>query len=142
MYGLISARIGYGFAPPEIIENMEKSRPPMNVNLVAEAGALASLDDEEIAVQRAKTNGEQKLYLHRAFDEMGLTYTPCEGNFVWVDVKQDSMEMWTKLLAFGVLVRPGKTYASPTWLRVWIGLPEENEIFVEALRRVLWQEQG
>ena len=140
MYGLISARIGYGFAPPEIIENMEKCRPPTNVTLVAEAGALASLNDQGIVAQRAKANWEQKLYLHGAFDKMGLAYTPSEGNFVWVDVKQDSMEIWAKLLAFGVLVRPGKTYASPTWLRVTIGLPEENEIFVEALKAVLQQQ--
>ena len=43
MYGLISGRIGYGFASREIIQNMEKCRPPMNVNLVAEAAALASI---------------------------------------------------------------------------------------------------
>ena len=116
---------------------MEKCRPPTNVNLVAEAGALASVDDQETVAQRAKANWEQKLYLHREFDKMGLKYTPSEGNFVWVDVKQDSMDIWAKLLAFGVLVRPGKTYASPTWLRVSMGLPEENEIFVESLRKVL-----
>jgi histidinol-phosphate aminotransferase len=137
MYGLISARVGYGFASAEIIQNMEKCRPPTNVNLVAEAGALASVDDEETVAKRAKANWEQKVYLHRGFDKMGLEYTPSEGNFVWVDVKQDSMDIWAKLLAFGVLVRPGKTYASPTWLRVTIGIPEENEIFIQSLQKVI-----
>ena len=137
MYGLISGRIGYGFASSEIIQNMEKCRPPMNVNLVAEVGALASVDDEEAVAQRAKANWEQKLYLHREFDKMGLEYTPSEGNFVWVDVKQDSMDIWAKLLAFGVLVRPGKTYSCPTWLRVTIGTPEENEIFIQSLKKVI-----
>jgi histidinol-phosphate aminotransferase len=139
MYGLISARVGYGLASSEIIQNMEKCRPPMNVNLVAEAGALASVDDDDTVAQRAKANWEQKLYLHREFDQMGLEYTPSEGNFVWVDVKQDSMDIWAKLLALGVLIRPGKTYASPTWLRVTIGLPEENEIFIRSLQKVIGQ---
>lgn len=139
MYGLISGRIGYGLADTEIIENLEKCRPPMNINLVAEVGATLSVDDEETIAQRARANLEQKTYLHREFDKMGLEYTPSEGNFVFVNVKQDSMDIWNRLLAFGVLVRPGKTYDCPTWLRVSIGLPEENEIFIDSLRKVLGQ---
>ncbi len=115
----------------------EKCRPPANVNTVAEAGALASVDDEETVAERARINLEQKLYLYREFDRLGLPYTQSQGNFVWVDVKEDSMDVWAKLLPFGVLVRPGKTYASPTWLRVSIGVPEENRIFVDALGKVL-----
>jgi histidinol-phosphate aminotransferase len=137
IYGLISARIGYGITDTEISENMEKCRPPMNVNLVAEAGALASVDDEETVAKRSQDCLEQKLYLSGEFDKMGLEYTPSEANSVFVNVVQDSMDIWAKLLTFGVLVRPGKTYACPTWLRVTIGLPEENEIFVHALRKVL-----
>jgi len=137
MYGLISGRIGYGFGSEEIILNMEKCRPPMNVNLVAEVGALASLNDEDIVEERAKKNFEQKVYLYGEFDKLGLEYTQSEGNFVWVNVKQDSMDIWAKLLSLGVLIRPGKTYDCPTWLRVTIGLPEENEIFIKSLKKVL-----
>jgi len=139
MYGLISGRIGYGFAVPEIIQNMEKCRPAANVNLVAEVGALASVDDQETVAQRAKANFEQKLHLHAEFDKMGLRHTASQGNFVWVDVKEDSMEIWAKLMRYGVLVRPGKTYGSPTWLRVTISLPEENQIFIGSLKKVLGQ---
>ncbi len=137
IYGLISARIGYGFAPAEIIENIEKCRPPANINLVAEVGALASVDDKETVAQRSNITLEQKRYLYKEFDKIGLEYTTSEGNFVFVNAGQDSMDIWSKLLAFGVLVRPGKTYACPTWLRVTIGLPEENEIFIESLKKVL-----
>ncbi len=137
MYGLISGRIGYGFGSTEIIQNMEKCRPPTNVNLVAEAAALASVDDEEEVDRRAKANFEQKQFWYGEFDRMGLEHTLSEGNFVWVNVKQDSMDIWARLVPFGVLVRPGKTYASPTWLRVSVGLPEENEIFIASLRKVL-----
>jgi len=137
IYGLISARIGFGIADAEIIENMEKCRLPTNVNTVAEAGALASVDDDESVAQRAGATLEQKLYLHREFDKMGLEYTPSESNCVFVNVEQDSMDIWARLMAFGVLVRPGKTYACPTWLRVTIGLPEENEIFINSLKKVL-----
>ncbi len=137
MYGLISSRIGYGFGSEEIIQNMEKCRPPMNVNLVAEAGAIASLNDEEIIKERVKKNSEQKFYLYKEFDKIGLEYTQSEGNFVWVNVKQDSMDIWGKLLEYGVLVRPGKTYDCPTWIRVTIGTPEENEIFIKSLNKVI-----
>ena len=138
MYGLISGRIGYGLgSPEEIIQNMEKCRPPMNVNLVAEAAALASVDDENEVARRARANFEEKQFLYGAFDRLGLEHTISEGNFVWVNVREDSMDVWARLVPFGVLVRPGKTYASPTWLRVSVGLPEENAIFVAALEKVL-----
>jgi histidinol-phosphate aminotransferase len=137
MYGLISGRIGYGFASREIIQNVEKCRPPANVNYVAEVAALASVDDETEVSRRAQANFDQKHYLYREFDSMGLAHTISEGNFVWVNVKEDSMDVWARLVPFGVLVRPGKTYASPTWLRVSVGLPEENEIFIASLRKVL-----
>ncbi len=137
MYGLISARIGYGIADTEIIENMEKCRFPSNVNLVAEMAAIASIDNEELVTQRVKANAEQKLYLQIELDKMGLEYVPSEGNYLFVNVNQDSMEIWAKLLAYGVLVRPGKTYSCPTWFRVTIGLPDENEIFINSLRKVL-----
>jgi histidinol-phosphate aminotransferase len=137
MYGLLSGRIGYGIAAAEIMQNMEKCRPAANVNLVAETGALASVDDLETVAQRARVNMEQKLYLHAEFDKMALGYTASQGNFVWVNVEGDSMKVWAKLMRYGVLVRPGKTYASPTWLRVSIGLPEENQIFIDSLKKIL-----
>lgn len=136
MYGLISGRIGYGIGSEEIIQNMEKCRPPMNVNLVAEAGAIASLNEEEIVKERARENAEQKSFLYKEFDKMGIEYTQSEGNFVWVNINYDSMEIWGKLLAFGVLVRPGITYDCPTWLRVTIGTPEENKIFIESINKI------
>ena len=135
MYGLISARIGYGIASKEIIQNMEKCRPPTNVSLVAEAAALASVGDEKEVARRAQANFEQKQSLYEEFDGMGLEHTISEGNFVWVNVGVDSMDMWARLIPFGVLVRPGKTYGSPTWLRVSVGLPEENEIFITSLKK-------
>jgi histidinol-phosphate aminotransferase len=137
MYGLISARIGYGIASGEIIQNMEKCRPPTNVSLVAEAAAIASVDDEKEVARRAEANFEQKQFLYDEFDRMGLEHTISEGNFVWVDVKEDSMDVWARLLPFGVLVRPGKTYGSPTWLRVSVGLPEENKVFAASLQECL-----
>ncbi len=139
IFGLISGRIGYGIGSTEIIQNLEKCRPPMNINLAAEIAATVSLDDVETLIQRAKHNFEQREYLHGEFKKMGLEYTPSEANFVFVNVQHDSMDIWAKLIAFGVLVRPGKTYECPTWLRVSIGLPEENKIFIDALKKVLVQ---
>lgn len=137
MYGLIAGRVGYGIGSTEIIQNLEKCRPPMNINLVAEIGATLSIDDEKTIAQRARENFEQKKYLHGEFDKMGLEYTPSEANFVFVNVKQDSMDIWAKLLTFGVLVRPGKTYACPNWIRVSVGLPEDNQVFINSLKKVL-----
>lgn len=136
MYGLIGARIGYGIGPDELIKNMGKCSIP-SVNLIAEVGACASINDENTVAQRSKINREQKKYLQTYFEEMELNHTSSQGNFVWVDVREDSMHVWEKLLRLGVLIRPGRTYDSPTWIRVTIGTPEENEIFIESLKKVL-----
>jgi histidinol-phosphate aminotransferase len=68
---------------------------------------------------------------------LGVRYTPSAGNFLLVDTGRDCEEDFIRLLHEGVIVRPVKLYGFPTSLRVTAGIHEENEQFLEALRRVL-----
>jgi histidinol-phosphate aminotransferase len=75
-----------------------------------------------------------------AFDKLGLEYVPSFGNFVLVKVGEDSSagaRINLALLKQGVIVRPVGNYGLPEWLRISIGLPEENEAFIEALTHAL-----
>lgn len=137
VYGLASLRIGYGIASEELIGYLNRIRPPFNVNTAAQVAALASLSDSEFLAKTLKNNDAGKKFLYNAFEEMGLEYIPTECNFVMVDTKKESIEVFNKLLAKGVIVRPGKGFRMPTWQRVTIGTPEENAEFIAALKQVL-----
>jgi len=137
IYALAGLRIGYGIARPEIIRYLNQVREPFNVNSVAQAGARASLRDPEQVTRSRKVNSEGKRYFCRHFDAMGLTYAPSEANFVFVDVERDSREIFEALIHRGVIVRTGDIFGMPTFIRVTMGTPRENERFIEALRSIL-----
>lgn len=137
VYGLAALRIGYALSSPEIAELMNRVRLPFNVNALAQAAALASLDDPDHVQKAVALNREQRAELERALTGMGLACIPSVGNFVTFDTGRDGRAVFEELLRQGVIVRPIASYDLPTHLRVTVGLPEENRRFVDALKRVL-----
>ena len=71
-----------------------------------------------------------------AFEALGLGYVPSSGNFVLVKVG-DAAGINDQLLRAGIIVRPVANYGLPEWLRVSVGLPEENQAFIDALTKIL-----
>jgi histidinol-phosphate aminotransferase len=140
-YALAGLRVGYGLARPELIAYLQQVRGPFNVNMLAQAAAIASLNDEEQVRKAQEVNSAGKKYFYAAFDEMGLTYAPTQANFVLVDTGQPSKEIFTELLKRGVIVRTGDPFGLPTWLRVTIGTPEMNDRFISSLRAILAERQ-
>jgi histidinol-phosphate aminotransferase len=140
-YALAGLRVGYGLARPELIAYLQQVRGPFNVNMLAQAAAIASLNDEEQVRKAQDVNSAGKKYFYAAFDEMGLTYAPTQANFVLVDTGQPSQEIFTELLKRGVIVRTGDPFGLPTWLRVTIGTPEMNDRFISSLRAILAERQ-
>ncbi|HEY0844186.1 MAG TPA: histidinol-phosphate transaminase [Noviherbaspirillum sp.] len=139
-YGLAGLRVGFGIAQPTITDLLNRIRQPFNVNSLAQAAAVAALDDKEFLQKSAKLNADGYRQLTKAFDEMDLEYVPSYGNFVLVRVGNDDgagARVNLALLKQGVIVRPVGNYGLPQWLRVSIGLPEENTRFIEALKKVL-----
>jgi histidinol-phosphate aminotransferase len=137
MYGLAGVRVGYGAARPEIIGYLEQTREPFNVSCMAQAAALAALDDDDHVEWTLRMNHAGKARLYEEFDLLDLPYAPTEANFVWVDVQRDSKAVFQALLRKGVIVRTGDIFGAPTHLRVTIGTPDEMEVFTQALREVL-----
>ncbi|MDO8585706.1 MAG: histidinol-phosphate transaminase [Armatimonadota bacterium] len=137
VYALAGLRVGYGIARREIIKYVERVREPFNVNSVAMAGAIASLEDPEQVARSRAFNSAGKRYLYAEFDRMGLKYSPTEANFIWVDVKTDSVQVFKQLLRRGVIVRTGDIFSAPTHIRVTIGTEEQNRRFINALTEVL-----
>jgi histidinol-phosphate aminotransferase len=141
-YGLAGLRVGFAIAQPAVTDLMNRIRQPFNVNSLAQAAAIAALNDKAFLERGAENNRAGYRQLTAAFDELKLEYVPSHGNFVLVKVGEDEgagARVNIALLKQGVIVRPVGAYGLPQWLRISIGLPEENARFIEALREALKQ---
>ncbi len=140
IYGLAGLRLGYGIGHPDLIAELEKIRQPFNVNAIAQAGALAALDDTAHAEKtRRKNSSGLKLYA-RAFRKLGLQFVPSQANFILVRVGE-GQRVFNEMQRLGVIVRPMGGYQLPEWIRISIGTPKENKRCLEALKTALAKSQ-
>lgn len=137
IYGLAGLRVGYGITTPEIAGAVNRVREPFNVNLLAQTAAVGALEDKEHLQKSRELNIKGRDYLYQEFSRMGLSYVPTEANFIFVDVKRECRPLFNALLKEGVIVRTGDIFGFPTYIRVTIGKPEENQRFIAALQKVL-----
>ncbi len=137
VYGLAGLRIGYGVTTRELADGLERVREPFNVSSIAQAAALASLQDGDQVERTRRLNRESRDYFCREFERLGLAYTPSYANFVWVDLGRECRPVFTELLKRGVIVRTGDVFGAPTHIRVTTGTPQQNERFIAALEEVL-----
>lgn len=137
-YGLAGLRVGYALAAPEVADLMNRLRHPFNVNSLALAAAEAALGDDAFLRRSKQVNDAGMIQLTEGFARLGLTWIPSAGNFVCVRVApRTGADLFQALLAKGVIVRPVGNYGMPEWLRISIGLPEQNARFLTALGEVL-----
>jgi histidinol-phosphate aminotransferase len=134
-YALAGLRVGYGIANAEIAGYLQQVRGPFNVNTLAQAAAIASLDDTEQVLRARDLNDQGIEQLGAAFDEMGLKYVPTQANFILVDVGRDAKTVEHELMKRGVIIRTG--FGLPQHLRVTIGTRDMNERFISSLREIL-----
>ncbi|NTV10276.1 MAG: histidinol-phosphate transaminase [Zoogloea sp.] len=135
-YGLAGLRVGYGLGVPEVIDLLNRVRQPFNVSSVALSAAAAALEDADFLAKSFELNQAGMRQLTEGFASLGLEWIPSAGNFVAFKAG-DAARINLALLKRGVIVRPIAGYGMPQWLRVSIGLPEENARFLEALAAVI-----
>jgi histidinol-phosphate aminotransferase len=143
-YGLAGLRIGYGIAQPTLTDLLNRIRQPFNVNSLAQAAAIAALQDEAFLQKGYELNKAGYAQLTGAFERMKMPYLPSSGNFVLVKVGNDhhaGVRVNQELLKRGVIVRPVGNYGLPQWLRISIGLPHENAAFLDAFAQILKDEK-
>lgn len=134
LYGLAGLRIGYGIANEDIISLMHRVRQPFNVNAPAQWAALAALNDSE-HVRRSLDNNRQGLeYLTGEFARLGIQFIPSHANFILLRVGKGE-DVFNRLLAQGIIVRPMAGYQFPEYLRVTIGTMDENRKFIDGLKK-------
>jgi|TARA_A100001518_G_C1216600_1_gene59594 histidinol-phosphate aminotransferase len=136
-YGLAALRVGYGLSHPAIADALNRVRQPFNVNSLALAAALAALEDEAYLIESRRINRIGMQQLEEGCAALGLSWIPSRGNFLAIDLGREAAPVFQGLLREGVIVRPVANYGMPSYLRVTIGLPAENQRFLDALKQVL-----
>lgn len=138
-YGMAGLRLGFGLGHDYLIGIVNKIKLPFEPNNLAQAAGLAALEDKEY-LPRTLQNTHQGLdYLKAAFSELGLKQVPSAANFIMLDMDspQRVAAIHEALLRQGIAIRPLTAFGLPHCLRVTVGLPDENQIFIDAFRKVL-----
>lgn len=137
VYGLAGLRVGYGIGPANLMQCIEHVKEPFNVNRLAQAAAVAALADAEHVERSVRMNASERLRLAERLEELGLSVTPSQSNFLWVHLHQTARPVFEALLRRGVILRCGDAFGAPEHVRITIGTPEENDILLRQLPEVL-----
>ncbi len=138
IHSLAGLRIGYGVGHPDLIAELHKTREPFNVNMLSQAAALACIDAWDEVPGRARRNREQLEWMETELGNLGFEVVPSQTNFILVRTPGDAGKLTEALLHKGVIVRPMHAFGlGEGALRISIGLPEENQLCIEALKDIV-----
>jgi histidinol-phosphate aminotransferase len=135
-HGLAGLRVGYGFGPAELLANCAQMRNPYSVASVAEAAALAAMDDHDHVSRTLQLNSDHAEVLTKGLSNLGYRVVPTWANFIYCDVREDALDFARRLQTEGVVIRPLGPWGAPHCIRVSIGTDEQNQFFLEAVRRM------
>lgn len=135
-YGLAGARVGFALTTPEIADLLNKTRSPFNVNLMAQAGALAALEDTEHVARGVEQIKLGRKVYEEAFQAWGIDYVPSHTNFILAKVG-NGQQCFRDCLQQGVILRSMAPYGLHEYIRITIGTPAENKRCLEVLGKVL-----
>ena len=137
VFGLAGLRVGILIAPPAVVDVFNRVRKPFNVNSFAQAATVAALGDADHLRKIQRLTWEGIDYFALKLTELGLRFWPSQANFTLFDCGRDAGPVFDQLLRRGVILRPVRAYGFPNYLRMSVGLPQENAAAVDALRAVL-----
>ncbi len=135
-HGLAGLRIGYGFGPAELMAYCARIQNTFSVSSVAQAAALAALDDPNHVKRTVLNNAAQAQILLQGIAELGFRAIPTWTNFLYCDVGGEASDFASRLRELGVSVRALGVWGAPNYIRVSIGMPEQNQAFLKAARRI------
>jgi histidinol-phosphate aminotransferase len=136
-HGLAGVRVAYGIGPAELMQYVARMRTTFSVSLPAQAAALAALDDDAHTRKGLENNAEQSEVLLRGIAELGYHVVPTWANFLYCELGEDAAAVARRMQSEGVLIRPLGPWGCPTAMRVSIGTPEQNQIFLQSFRKVM-----
>ncbi len=142
VYGLAGMRIGFAIGRPELLAAMNKLKTPFNTSGVAQAAALAAIDDREHVERCIATNAIERKRLSDGLSSLGLRPVPSETNFIFMEVGPEASDICNELLHLGVIVRPLGWMGFPEAIRISVGTAEENGKCLVAIAEILAKRAG
>lgn len=141
VFGLAGLRIGYAVCDRAIADVLNRLRDPFNTSSIAQAAALAALDDDA-HIQASRAHNECALpALAAALMDRGFDVTPSQGNFLLATLPAahalDVATLNVELLKRGVIVRPVANYDLPRSVRITVGTDREHQKLFAALDDIL-----
>jgi histidinol-phosphate aminotransferase len=135
-YGLAGLRVGYAIASDaSLIDVIDRARTPFNVNRFAQVAAAAALEDTEHVQGCVSRTIAERERVRAALAAMDYQSSPSVANFLFFDAHEDASALAEKLLAHGVIVKPWREPGYKQHVRVSIGLPHSNDLFLAALKK-------
>lgn len=135
-YGLAGLRVGYAISSPEVCDFLNRVRPAFNVSNVAQAAAIGALEDTEFCETTFHMNLAGLAQLEAGFTALSIPYVKSYGNFILACFGEAAADVNQHLLKRGVIVRPVANYGLPQWLRISVGLPEQNAALLSHLNEL------
>lgn len=135
VYGLAGLRLGYTIARKDISTALNKVREPFNVNSIVQAAAIAALKDEDSYKRSVELVKAEKNKICAVLKKIDVEFVPSKTNFILINTKRDSKKIFRDLLGAGIIVREMSAWALEGFIRVSVGLPEENDAFIEAFTK-------
>ncbi|PYX45468.1 MAG: histidinol-phosphate transaminase [Acidobacteria bacterium] len=135
-HGLAGLRVGYGLGPAELLAYCARMRDTFSVSSVALAAAVAGMDDHKHIDRVVSNNATEAQILGVGLSELGYHVAPTAANFLYCDVGEDASGIAGRLRNEGISVRPLGAWGAPNCIRVSIGRPEQNQIFLNAARKI------
>lgn len=135
-YGLAGLRIGYAIGHTDLIGLLNKVRQPFNVNGMAQAAAMAALDDITHLVETREMVEEGIRFFEEELPKLGVETVPSGANFILCKTG-NGRTVFQELQKRKVIVRPMDPYGLPEHIRITIGTPEQNQTVLNALKEVL-----
>jgi histidinol-phosphate aminotransferase len=137
IYGIAGLRVGYAVVPQEIPTTADGIRNSFNINVLAQAAALAALEDHEHVERTRQLTFAGREQLSRGLRAMGLEPIPSQTNFVCVGIGRDAQPLFQSLLGRGLIIRPLAGFAMPQHIRITVGTEAENAEVLGALKEEL-----
>jgi len=135
-HGLAGIRVGYGFGPPKLLQHFAHVRTAFAVAGVAEAAAVAALDDRKHVKRAVENNLRESKWLEKNLRDLGFQPVPTNASFVYFETGEDAGELARRIQEHGIIVRPLGVWGSPQGIRVTVGTPSQNRKFIAALKAV------
>ena len=136
-HGLAGLRVGYGFGPPDLVHYFNRMRTTFSVSAVAQAAALAALEDEAHVRRAVDNNTREAPRLERALADLGFQIVKTWANFIYCELGENASAVAKRMQTEGVIIRPLTAWGAPTAMRVTVGIPEQNDQFLTAFKKVM-----